>query len=234
MDRGITAMKPKPQITPEQAAELETRTIANVIEKISSGAVPTAREIEMLRAATAEPPPPPASPADAEVETFGPRLNIRQLSRLTGKMRETIGDRLHGLPHILTNGHKLYDTQPALELIYVGKTGDDGGITEAESRRRLNIAKTRSLELDDEIKRKTRIPIDLILDLYGATYGQIVAVIKAHHGRLMTLDAINECFAALRGIEVQAKKWKAAEIPPKAPAAKAPTAKKRNPKPRKK
>jgi hypothetical protein len=228
-------MKPKPQITPEQAAELETRTIANVIEKISSGAVPTAREIEMLRAATAEPPPPPVSPADAEVETFGPRLNIRQLSRLTGKMRETIGDRLHGLPHTLTNGHKLYDTQAALELIYIGKTGDDGGITEGETRRRLNIAKTRSLELDDEIKRKTRIPIDLILDLYAATYGQIVAVIKAHHGRLMTLDAINECFAALRGIEVQAKKWKAAEIPPKAPAAKAPlTTKKPRKKPRKK
>ncbi len=224
-------MKPKPQITAAQAAELETRTIANVIEKIGAGAVPTNREIEMLRAATAEPPAPPA-PADGE--TFGPRLNIRQLSRLTGKMRETIGDRLHGLPHILTNGHKLYDTQPALELIYIGKSGDDGGITEAESRRRLNIAKTRSLELDDEIKRKTRIPIDLILDLYGATYGQIVAIIKAHHNRLMSLDAINECFAALRGIEMQAKKWKAAEILPKAPAAKAPTAKKRNPKPGKK
>jgi hypothetical protein len=232
MDRGITAMKPKPQITPEQAAELETRTIANVIEKISSGAVPTARELDMLKDATAEPPAPPAAPSDAE--TFGPRLNIRQLSRLTGKMRETIGDRLHGLPHTLTNGHKLYDTQAALELIYVGKTGDDGGITEAESRRRLNIAKTRSLELDDEIKRKTRIPIDLILDLHTATYGQIVAIIKGQLDRLMTLDAINECFAALRGIEVQAKKWKAAEIPPKAPAAKAPTTKKPRKKPRKK
>ena len=223
-------MKPKPQITHEQAAELETRTIANVIEKIGAGAVPTNREIEMLRAATAEPPAPPA-PADGEI--FGPRLNIRQLSRLTGKMRETIGDRLHGLPHTLTNGHKLYDTQAALELIYIGKTGDDGGITEAESRRRLNIAKTRSLELDDEIKRKTRIPIDLILDLYAASYGQIVAIIKGQHDKLMTLDAINECFAALRGIEVQAKKWKAAEIPPKAPTAKAPTTKPRK-KPRKK
>jgi hypothetical protein len=150
-------------------------------------------------------------------------------------MRETIGDRLHGLPHTLTNGHKLYDTQAALELIYIGKTGDDGGITEGETRRRLNIAKTRSLELDDEIKRKTRIPIDLILDLYAATYGQIVAIIKGQLDRLMTLDAINECFAALRGIEVQAKKWKAAEIPPKAPAAKAPlTTKKPRKKPRKK
>lgn len=51
-------MKTKPQITHEQAVELETRTIANVIEKISSGAVPTARELAMLKQATAEPPAP--------------------------------------------------------------------------------------------------------------------------------------------------------------------------------
>jgi len=51
-------MKPKPQITPEQAAELEQRTLANIIERIGAGAVPTVREIGMLRAATAEPPAP--------------------------------------------------------------------------------------------------------------------------------------------------------------------------------
>jgi len=48
-------MKTKPQITAAQAAELEQRTLANVIEKISAGAVPTNREIEMLKAATASP-----------------------------------------------------------------------------------------------------------------------------------------------------------------------------------
>lgn len=211
-------MKKKPQITPEQAAELETRTIANVIEKIGAGAVPTAREIEMLRAATAEPHAPAEAAADGE--TFGPRLNIRQLSRLTGKPRETIGTRLVSIPHVLTNGHKLYDTQAALELIYIGKTGDDGGITEAESRRRLNIAKTRSLELDDEIKRKTRIPIDLIIELYEATYGQIVAIIKGQLDKRMTLDAINECFAQLREMGAQLQEWKREKIPVKASAAK--------------
>ena len=51
-------MKPKPQITHEQAVELETRTIANIVERIGAGAVPTVREIGMLRAATAEPPAP--------------------------------------------------------------------------------------------------------------------------------------------------------------------------------
>ena len=47
---------PSPTITLEQHQELEAATIRNIIGKISCGAVPTARELEMLRKATATPP----------------------------------------------------------------------------------------------------------------------------------------------------------------------------------
>ncbi len=46
----------KPTITPEQAAQLEEATIKNIVEKIGAGGIPSAREIEMLRKATATPP----------------------------------------------------------------------------------------------------------------------------------------------------------------------------------
>ena len=46
----------KPTITAEQHQELEQRTLSNIIGKIADGSVPTARELTMLRQATATPP----------------------------------------------------------------------------------------------------------------------------------------------------------------------------------
>ena len=50
-------MKKKP-ISSEQAAQLEEATIKNIVEKVGAGGIPTARELDMLKAATAEPPAP--------------------------------------------------------------------------------------------------------------------------------------------------------------------------------
>lgn len=203
-------MKAKP-ISPEQAAQLEQATIRNIVDKVGSGGIPTARELDMLREATAEPPP------DAkQAETFGPRLNIRQLARLTGKTRETIGTRLAGLAPTVENGHKLFDTQAALELIYIGTAAPDGSITEAESRRRLNIAKTRNLELDDQIKRKERVTLEAVEALNTAALTSIAAIIKSRLGKRMDLESINQMFEQLRAVELQVDKWKAERISPTA------------------
>lgn len=50
-------MKKKP-ISSEQAAQLEEATITNIVAKVGAGGIPTARELDMLKAATAEPPAP--------------------------------------------------------------------------------------------------------------------------------------------------------------------------------
>jgi hypothetical protein len=50
-------MKKKP-ISSEQAAQLEEATIKNIVDKVGAGGIPTARELDMLKAATAEPPAP--------------------------------------------------------------------------------------------------------------------------------------------------------------------------------
>ena len=47
----------KATISPEEGAELEAATIRNIIEKVASGGIPTARELDMLKGATAEPAP---------------------------------------------------------------------------------------------------------------------------------------------------------------------------------
>ncbi len=43
---------PKAAITVEQAAELEVATLKNIVEKIGAGGIPTARELDILKAAT--------------------------------------------------------------------------------------------------------------------------------------------------------------------------------------
>ena len=48
----------KKQISSEQAEQLEEATIKNIVEKVGAGGIPTARELDMLKAATAEPPAP--------------------------------------------------------------------------------------------------------------------------------------------------------------------------------
>ncbi len=47
----------KKQISSEQAEQLEEATIKNIVEKVGAGGIPTARELDMLKAATAEPAP---------------------------------------------------------------------------------------------------------------------------------------------------------------------------------
>ena len=51
-------MKPKPQITPAEAAELEAATLRNIVQKVASGGVPSQREADMIRKATAAEPAP--------------------------------------------------------------------------------------------------------------------------------------------------------------------------------
>ncbi len=48
----------KATITPAQGAELEAATLKNIVEKIASGGIPSQREADMIRQATAEPPAP--------------------------------------------------------------------------------------------------------------------------------------------------------------------------------
>ena len=45
-------------ISPQEAAELQAATLRNIVEKIASGGIPSQRESDMIRQATAEPPAP--------------------------------------------------------------------------------------------------------------------------------------------------------------------------------
>ena len=202
---------PPATITAEQAAELHAATLKNIVDKVAAGGIPTGREMEMLRAAT-------AAPADARDRRTPPRqLSIRQLSALTGKTRESIAQRLAKLAHTPgAKGAKCYDGAAALEQIFTGNAGtDENGnfITEGESRRRLNIAKEAQIRLQNEVTRKNRIPIADIEALQILTFGNMAGIIKGRLGAVMDADTINSLFEELRGINAAVEKWKGEQIP---------------------
>jgi hypothetical protein len=193
-------MKKKP-ISSEQAAQLEEATIKNIVEKVGAGGIPTARELDMLKEATAEPPTPaaPVEMAETEAASYGARLNIRQLARLTGKTRETIALRLQSVPHgTADNGAKLYESKAALEAIY-----SSASTSEAESRRQLNDARRELTTLQAECIRKERIPLDVITAINEAALGNVAGILKSKAGKFFDDQALADCFEELASIDLQ-------------------------------
>jgi chemotaxis protein histidine kinase CheA len=193
-------MKKKP-ISSEQAAQLEEATIKNIVEKVGAGGIPTARELDMLKEATAEPPTPaaPAEMPEAEAASYGARLNLKQLARLTGKTRETIAQRLASLAHGTgKTGAKLYEAKAALEAIY-----SNASTSEAESRRHLNDARRELTTLQAECIRKERIPLDVITAINEAALGNVAGILKSKAGKFFDDQALADCFEELARIAPQ-------------------------------
>src|SRR5262249_25140422 len=92
-------------------------------------------------------------------------VSQNQLSEWTGKDRKTIRRLLaHLKPIAGPHGAKLYDSQIALEQIFVGTNGDGEPITTSEANRLLMIAKRK--EIDQRIARDSRdlLPVSLLVD----------------------------------------------------------------------
>jgi hypothetical protein len=139
-----------------------------------------------------------------------PLLSINKLSELTGKTRESIGKKLDGVPHNLGNGDKrpakMYDSKVALEVLYLGHRADGGDEIEgrmptpAEASRDLNIAKKAEIDLKMEVLRKERIPVEDVTVVNEQVFANVAAIIKAHTGKELTPDLVNDIFTEMREV----------------------------------
>src|SRR5262249_38868773 len=87
-----------------------------------------------------------------------------QLSEWTGKDRKTIRRLLaHLKPAVGPHSAKLYDSQLALEQIYVG-TGDGDPITTSEASRLLLIAKRKEIDQRVAAQSKDLLPVSFLTD----------------------------------------------------------------------
>ncbi len=62
------------------------------------------------------------------------------------------------------------------------------------------VAKTRQIQIDIEIKRKTRISIDDVLVAHNELFKNTVGNLKAYRNKILTQDLFNEIMADWRAV----------------------------------
>ena len=77
------------------------------------------------------------------------------------------------------------------------------GGTLAESQRNLNEARRRQVELQMEVTRKTRIPIEDAAEIFNLVFSHMVGLLRATRDKIMTEEAINDFLSDARGFCTQ-------------------------------
>ena len=126
-----------------------------------------------------------------------PLVSANWLSRHTGKDWRTIKKRIDKLSH---DNRGRVDCASALESIYCGNGSNGNGefIATPEAIRQLTIAKKQEIDLEMEIKRKERIPIEDCLSVDNEILQSIAAALKAKRNTLLPESLINELFESMR------------------------------------
>jgi hypothetical protein len=109
-----------------------------------------------------------------------------------------ITPKLDGLPHNKgPKGAMRYNSALALERIYAADSEkvalDQAHAEQALTQARLN--RTR-----DEVLRKERIPLELVLSIYDQTLQAMSATLKAAKDKVLTVELLNDIFEDFRKI----------------------------------
>jgi hypothetical protein len=136
-----------------------------------------------------------------------PQLSINELSILTGKTRATVAKGLDSLPFAEgPKQAKLYDSKAALAKLYLAPSEDGSDfITPAEAQRQLTIARKQQIDLEMEVTRKERIPLDVIEAGMDRIFSNAAGLLKAHAGKELSETLLSDIFAELRRLGEVAK-----------------------------
>ena len=130
-----------------------------------------------------------------------PNLSVNELAQLTRKTRATVTRRLDGIPFLDgPKSAKLYPSHVALEKIYQGDESGGEFITNAEAPRLLTIARREQIDLEMEVTRKERIPLDVLEDVNDRAFSNVAGMLKAHEGKVLTTDGIADMLTELRSV----------------------------------
>jgi hypothetical protein len=129
-----------------------------------------------------------------------PLLSINELHKLTGKTRATVTKSMDGLTFQPgPKSGKLYDSKLALAKLY-GVAGEDGtgSVTAQEASRLLTIARRQQIDLEMEVTRKERIPLNVLTMINERIFSNIAGMLKATEGKVMTHETISDLFSELK------------------------------------
>jgi hypothetical protein len=122
------------------------------------------------------------------------RVSKNWLAFCTGMHFNTIKKRLTGMD---SDRNGKFDRVTALGRLYVGEKGE---MTYSEVQKGLALEKTKQVQLQNEVTRKERIPIGIVMDALDQTLQAMSATLKASVGKVMTVDRVNEIFTGFREI----------------------------------
>ena len=127
------------------------------------------------------------------------KLPISKISELTGIHRDTISKRVVDLPFDAgAKGSKLYSSADALAAIYKSDSLEAARAEQARSAAQLNAIR-------GDVLRKTRIPIEIVLQVNDEICQATAATLKAAEGKLLTQELINDIFDKFRSIPAKLK-----------------------------
>lgn len=135
-------------------------------------------------------------------------VGIGELAALCDCDDRTVKKRLGAMP--FEDGPrdaKLYQSKPAiLKIMQVSEDQDGGRIpTVQEASRDLNIAKRDQIELQMEVLRKERIPLEDLDAINNEVFSNAAAVLKAHEGKTLDADLVNDLLGQFREIGAKVK-----------------------------
>ncbi len=126
-------------------------------------------------------------------------LSINRLSELTSRDRRTITKQLEDLRFVDgEKGAHLYESTEALPLIYAVDNLEAARAKQALSQAALNAVR-------EEVLRKERIPIQIVLDEMDAVFQAMGATLKAAKGKTLTRELINDIFDKFRSVPAKLK-----------------------------
>jgi len=126
-----------------------------------------------------------------------------QIAELTKTSTKTVRSRLIDLPHKPgPRNAKLYESHIALGVLYgVGAEYKKGIVTPQEAARQLTLARTKEIDLNMEVTRRERIPLEDVEEHNEAVLQNVAGIFKASEGRKLTPELIQEIFAELRRMD---------------------------------
>ena len=124
-------------------------------------------------------------------------ITVNALHDLTDLHGDTIRKHTAQLPR---DGRGRMNSALALRCLPLnnGSRNGEAPITHSEALRRLAIARTRQIEMDVEIKRGSRIPLDVVAASNKQIFYMFSGTLKRNHNKVLTTEVINGIFATLR------------------------------------
>lgn len=128
-------------------------------------------------------------------------VSVSLLSDLVTKDRDTVRKAIGGMKfEDGPKGAKLYRSDEALAAIARAAAGPSRFTSD-----RLNLKKIEEIDLNLDIKRRERIPIEDLTEINEQVVLAVVAQIKANKGKKLTQDLINDMLANFRAIPEKLK-----------------------------